>query len=429
MNQTNIALLGFGVVGSGVYRILTENHDDLNHREVLDLHVTRILIRDAANVRDFALAPQELFTADYGEILNDDSISIVVECMGGVEPARSFILQALRAGKSVVSSNKEVISKHWHEFDAEAKARDAGLYYEATVGGGIPILRTIMDSMQANNITRVMGIINGTTNYILTKMSEEGLDFDEVLHEAQSLGYAETDSTADVEGYDATYKLSILASLAFHAHLPVSVIPREGITKLSRRDFAIARQLGYEIKLLAIGKKHGSQIEVHVHPTMLPKTHPLAAVRGVFNAIFLTGHAANDIMLYGRGAGSMPTASAVVSDIICAVHRAGRHRYITFANAEELSTAVQLLENYESRFCARLLVEDAPGVLASVAGVLAKHNVSLRSVLQPGESDTTDARLTLLTHNAAAQSVRAALAEIAGLSCVRAVESLLHVEE
>lgn len=428
MKQHNVAILGFGTVGSGVYRILTENHDDLNHREVMDLHATRILVRDFEHEPNLSLAPRELFTTEFSDILNDPSIDIVVECMGGVEPARTFLLAAMDAKKTVVTSNKEVISKHWHEFEACAKRNDVGLYYEATVGGGVPILRTIIDSMQANNIHRVMGIINGTTNFILTKMSEEGKDYAQVLREAQELGYAEANPTADIDGFDATYKLSILASLAFHAHMPVSVIYREGITKLCKRDFDTAKLLGYEIKLLAIGKKHGTDIEVRVHPTMIPKNHPLASVRGVFNGIFLTGHAVDDVMLYGRGAGCMPTASAVVSDIIYACHSEGRHKHITFVNESQMVREIHLVEDFTSAYCVRLAVEDEAGVVAATASAFAREGVSLRNVLQL-ETENGTSRITFLTHKANEKSMQRALAALRSLPTVHEVESLVRVED
>ena len=320
------------------------------------------------------------------------------------------------------------MSKHWYEFEKAAKKSGAGLYLEATVGGGIPIIRTITDSMQANNIERVMGIINGTTNYILTKMSEEGRPFEEVLHEAQKLGYAEANPTADVEGFDAMYKLSILSSMAFHAHMPIDVIYREGITKLTAEDFEAARLLGYEIKLLAIGKKTGHAIEVRVHPTMVPKSHPLASVRGVFNAIFLTGHAVDDVMLYGRGAGCMPTASAVMSDVIYACHAAGRHRYMTFRNEAGMSSEVELVRDFHCIYCIRLSVTDAPGTMASIAAVFAEHGVSLKDVLQLGERAGGSSHITFMTHMAQELSVQAALDAIQKLSCVQAVESVIRAE-
>lgn len=428
MSIHTLAILGFGTVGSGVYRIATENHDDILHREQIDLRVGRILVRDFVHEPNLHLAPRELFTTSIEEILQDPTIEIVVECMGGVEPARTFILRALESGKTVVTSNKEVMSKHWYEFEKAAKKSGAGLYLEATVGGGIPIIRSITDSMQANNIERVMGIINGTTNYILTKMSEEGRPFEEVLHEAQKLGYAEANPTADVEGFDAMYKLSILSSMAFHAHMPIDVIYREGITKLTAEDFEAARLLGYEIKLLAIGKKTGHAIEVRVHPTMVPKSHPLASVRGVFNAIFLTGHAVDDVMLYGRGAGCMPTASAVMSDVIYACHAAGRHRYMTFRNEAGMSSEVELVRDFHCIYCIRLSVTDAPGTMASIAAVFAEHGVSLKDVLQLGERAGGSSHITFMTHMAQELSVQAALDAIQKLSCVQAVESVIRAE-
>lgn len=425
MKTFHIAIMGFGTVGSGVYAVLTDNAGTITHREGIGIDVKRILVRDFEHEPNLHLAPREAFTTAFDEIAADEEIDVVVECMGGVEPARSYILRCLEAGKTVVTSNKEVISKHWPAFEQAAKASGAGLYLEATVGGGIPILRTIIDSMQANNISRVMGIINGTTNYILTRMFEEGCGFDEALKEAQRLGYAEANPTADVEGFDATYKLSILSSMAFHAHMPVDVIHREGITKLTKADFDAAKLLGYSIKLLAIGKKNGNAIEVRVHPTMIPSTHPLASVRGVFNAVFLTGDAVDDVMLYGRGAGRMPTASAVVSDVIYACHAEKRHKYMTFRNAASMSEEIELVRDFSCVYCLRLNVEDQPGTMAAIAGVFAKHGVSLKSVLQLDEPS----RITFLTHVASEFAVRAALDELSALPCVHAVESMIRAEE
>ena len=429
MQNFQVAILGFGTVGSGVYRILSDNRRDLTHREQIDVNVARILIRDFVTEPNLGLAPRALFTTSFDDVVADDAIDIVVECMGGEEPARSFILRALECGKTVVTSNKEVVSKHWPEFERAAKESGAGLYIEATVGGGIPIIRTITDSMQANNITRVMGIINGTTNYILTRMNEAGKSFDEALQEAQALGYAEANPTADVEGFDATYKLSILSSLAFHAHMPIDVIYREGITKLTNADFETARQLGYCIKLLAIGKKNGANIEVRVHPTMLPLSHPLASVGGVFNAIFLTGHAVDDVMLYGRGAGCMPTASAVVSDVVYACHAHRRHKYTTFVNNPEMSGEITLVRDFQCIYCIRLHVIDEPGTLAAIAQTFAKHGVSLKDVLQLGKMDGSSSRITFMTHQAGEMSVRNAIAEIRELPCVDEVESVIRAEE
>ncbi len=430
MECFNVAILGFGTVGSGVYRILTENSRDILHREDLALSVRHILVRDPSlDKPGRSLAPSALFTTDYEQVLRDGSVSIVIECIGGVEPARSYILDALKRGKTVVTANKEVMSKHWFEFENEAKKTGAGLYLEATVGGGIPILRTITDSMQANNIQRVMGIINGTTNYILTRMDEEGGELSGVLADAQRLGYAEADPTADVEGFDAMYKLSILSSLAFHAHMPIEVIHREGITKLTKADFDTARALGYRIKLLAIGKKQGTRIEVRVHPTMIPVTHPLASIRGVYNAILLTGHAVGDVMLYGRGAGCLPTASAVVSDLIYACHHQGRHRYTSFVNQPQMSGEIELVSDFRSVYCLRLHVADRPGAMAAIAGCFAAHGVSLKSVLQLNEAESDGAHITFLTHEAGELAVRDAVSDVLALECVYALESMIRAED
>ncbi|MDO4572703.1 MAG: homoserine dehydrogenase [Clostridia bacterium] len=430
MENFGVALLGFGTVGTGVYRILTENHEDIRHREELDIQVRRIFVRNMERAMGRCpAAPRALFTTSIGEAVGAPEVQIVVECMGGVEPARSYILSALHAGKTVVTSNKEVISKHWFEFEAAAKQSGAGLYMEATVGGGIPVLRTIADSMQANNITKVMGIINGTTNYILSRMDEAGASFEEALEEAQKLGYAEADPTADIEGFDAMYKLSILSSMAFHAHMPIEVIHREGITKLTPTDFETARLLDYRIKLLAIGKKAGRKIEVRVHPTMLRESHPLASVRGVFNAIQLTGSAVEDVMLYGRGAGCMPTASAVVSDVVYACHAKGRHRYMTFRNTPDMSEEIELVRDFSSVYCVRLHVSDRPGTMAAVAQVFAENGVSLREVLQLGEREEQAAHITFVTHRASEDSLQKALREIAALPCVEAVESVIRAED
>lgn len=429
MKHYQAALLGFGTVGSGVYRILSENGAQITHREDIAISVKRILVRDFEHEPNLHLAPREIFTTSFDDIINDPEIGIVVECMGGIEPAKTFILRALGAGKTVVTSNKEVMSKNWPAFEQAAKDSGAGLYLEATVGGGIPILRTILDSMQANNITRVMGIINGTTNYILTQMTEQGQSFEDALRDAQQLGYAEANPTADVEGYDAMYKLSILSSMAFHAHMPIEVIYREGITKLTPADFETAQMLGYTIKLLAIGKKDGNRIEVRVHPTMIPNTHPLASVRGVFNAIFLTGHAVDDVMLYGRGAGCMPTASAVVSDIVYACHHEKAHQYMTFVNKASMSGEIDLVRDFTCIYCVRLHVADQPGTMAAIAEVFAGCGVSLKSVLQLGQTDGNTAHITFITHAAKEFAVHDALEKIEALDCVNTVESVIRVEE
>lgn len=430
LKTVNVAILGFGTVGAGIYRILTENHDSIAHREILDMQVKRVLVRDFENEPNINLARREVFTTNIADIVNDPEITIVCECMGGTEPARTFILQMLEAGKTVATSNKEVVAKHWPEFEQAAKKTGAGFYIEATAGGGIPIIRTLIDGMQANNIDKIMGIVNGTTNYILTKMDEENASFEEVLKEAQQLGYAEANPASDVEGWDCVYKLSILGSIAFHARVELESIYREGITQVSKEDFAIAKELGYTIKLLAIGKKTGGtggKLEVRVHPTMIPHTHPLASIRGVFNGVFMHGDAIDDVMLYGRGAGQMPTASAVVSDVIYAA-KASKHAYMTFNNTYGAPQTLSLQKDWQSGFSLRLHVNDKPGVLSRVSKVLADHGVSIRSMMQRGEECEGHASILIVTHQAQELAMQKAVQELKTLDCVDQIQGLMRVE-
>jgi len=429
MKQVSIAILGFGTVGSGVYQVLTEGRDSIRHRELMSVEVKHILVKDLVTEKNIGLAPMGLYTTDITEITSDPEISIVVECMGGTVPAKDFILRALAAGKTVVTSNKEVLAKHWPDFERQAKATGAGLYFEATAGGGVPIIRALLDSMQGNNITRLMGIINGTTNYILTKMTDEGRPYSEVLAEAQKLGYAEANPTADVDGWDCVYKLSILASIAFHARVNIDDIYREGISKVSAEDIAVAKKLGYTIKLLAIGKKMDGNLEVRVHPTMLHNSHPLASVSGVFNGIFLTGDAVGDIMLYGQGAGKLPTASAIVSDVIYAAN-AHEHRYMTFVNEFDAPQWLVHQKDWLSGYFIRLTASDELGSLSKIAGVLGDSGVSVHSVMQFNENPHRNtAELVFITDPARELSVQSALARLRGLSCVESIDSVMRVEE
>lgn len=422
MREVNIALIGLGTVGSGVYKTIEKQQAYIEHKEGLTLNLKKVL------ALEYSIdIPEEKKAADFGkDIIEDDEIDIVIELIGGVNPAKSFILAALGAGKTVVTANKDLLAQHWPELNAAAKESGAGLYYEASVGGGIPILRTIEDSLQANEITSVMGIINGTTNYILSKMEEEGQSFKTVLVEAQAEGLAEANPKSDVEGFDARYKLSILSSMAFHAHVPVEYIHCEGITKVTQEDIAYGSELGYTVKLLAIGKKRGKTIEARVHPTMIPKSHPLASVRGAFNAVFLHGNIVDDIMLYGRGAGDMPTASAVVSDVIYAANQTA-HKYTTFYNEEQVSDELTFENNWESEFFVRIIAQDNPGVLAKISSVFGKHGVSLASVMQRGRSEDS-VPLIFITHKAKEISMSRAIDEIRYIPEVLDVAGIIRVE-
>lgn len=421
MKKINLAMLGLGTIGCGVYKVIKENGDIIRTHEGLDIEIKKILVRDKNKKRSVDV-DKSILTDDPGDILNDESIDIIAEYMGGDEPAFTLLRDALRRGKSVVTANKEVIAKYWDELEEEALKSGAGLYYEASVAGGIPIIKPLRRSLQANNIIKIMGIINGTTNYILTKMSEEGIDFEEALAEAKRLGYAEPDPTADIEGYDARYKLSILSTLCFRSRVNVEDIYCEGITRISPDDIKYARELGYGIKLLAIAKKLNGKIQARVHPTFIPLSHPLTAVRDSYNAIFIQGDMVGELMFYGRGAGELPTASAIVSDIITAAQNGGAHHSIMLDDEKAV-----IEDNWKDEYYMRLVVHDQPGVLAEIAGIFGRHNVSLDTVMQKLR-DKDKATIIFITHTAYEKWINEALDEIKRSRSVISIESMIRVE-
>lgn len=424
MKKVRVAILGIGTVGGGTYQILTENHDWIAAARGLVIEVAKVLDKSVDRITAKGV-PANKATADLNDILSDPSISIVVETMGGVEPAGTFIMKALSAGKSVVTANKELISKRWSELEETAKKNGAGLYFEASCVGGVPIIRTLNDAMQANRITQLYGIINGTTNYILTEMTEKGKSYAEALKDAQALGYAEADPTADVEGFDAMYKLSILSSLGFHTCIPYSEIYREGITAITPADIAVGKDFGYTLKLLAIGKRDGNDVEVRVHPTFVPNEHPLASVRGSFNAVFLTGDFVDDIMLYGRGAGARPTGSAIVSDVVYCAERSA-HVYSDFDNNGKLDSAIKLKKDFESAYYISLKLADRPGVLSKITNILGSYGVSIDKAMQHGVADNY-APVVFFTHKTDETSMRKALHEIETLDVVHSVDAVIRV--
>ena len=408
MKEIVIGFLGCGNIGCGVYRLLETHGQEMAANEGVSFAVRRILVRDPKKKRGWEI-PSVLLTDRAEEVLEDPQISIVMEFMGGEEPAASYIIRALRAGKSVVTANKMALATHWDEIIAAARESGAGLYYEASVCGAIPIIRAMTDSLQANRITSLMGIINGTTNYILSRMSREGADYSEVLGDAQRLGLAEPDPTADVEGYDAAYKLSILSSLAFHRHVPVEKIYREGITGVTALDVTCGREFGLTLKLLAVAKEENGSIQARVHPTFVPDSHPLASVSDAFNAVFVNGHACGEMMFYGRGAGDLPTASALVSDLVKAA-KADHHSLPAVS-----SQSVFMAEDWECVHFVRMLAKDEPGVLRDVAGRFADEGVSIASMVQKGKRDEGGyVQLIFLTHRASEKHVRRALERMDG---------------
>jgi len=420
-----VGLLGFGVVGSSTARMLADHADHLRLRAGVPIELARVAVRDPAKARAFHLAP-EMVTTDPYEVVRDPAVDVVVEVIGGTEPARSLILEAIANKKHVVTANKELLSTFGSELMHAAETNGVDLLFEASVGGGIPIIRPLRESLAGDRIARVMGIVNGTTNFILTRMSEMGESFEEALDEAARLGYAEADPSADVDGFDAAAKIAILASLAFDARVSAADVSREGIASITRADIAAAHQLGYEVKLLAVAERQDGWISARVAPAMVPKTHPLASVREVYNAVFVVGEEVGELMFLGRGAGGGPTASAIVGDVIEITRNvaegAKSPAYIGFHDVAKLRPP----QDVDGRYYVVLSVADRPGVLAEVAGVFARHGVSIASVRQEGFED--EATLMLITHVATEGQHRRTFADLAGLEAVKSVDSTIRVE-
>lgn len=429
MDPIKVGLLGLGNVGSGVWEILQRNSDQIARRAGGRLEVAGVLVRSIDKPRQ-VVVPRSLLTTDAWSLINDPEIPIIVEtigCSGGTtEPARSYIIAALKAGKHVVTANKEVLAKHANELYAALAEGHGDLYFEAAVAGGIPIIKAFKESLAANKVQTLMGIINGTTNYMLTRMAKEHLPFDAVLADAQRLGYAEPDPTSDVEGDDAAYKLAILASIAFEADIDVKMVYREGITKITPEDLEYARQLGFVVKLLAIAKSDGEAIEARVHPTMIPATHPLASVNDVFNAVFVQGDAVGDLMFFGRGAGSLPTGSAVVADCIDAAQNI-RRSVSAPRNGHRGPSQLKTIAETSSRYYINLRVVDRPGVLAAIAAVFGESNVSIESMIQKGRREDP-VTLAFVTHQVIERDLRAALDRIKDLPVVREIYNVIRVE-
>jgi len=431
-----IGVLGCGNVGGALVALLQRDADIIEARSGLRLEVARVAVRATARERTFPI-DHSLLTTDAAAVVADPSIDVIVEVIGGIEPARTLILDALKAGKPVVSANKELIANVGQELFEAAAVAGVDLLFEAAVGGGIPLIRPLRESLAGERILRVTGIVNGTTNFILTRMAEEGASYADALAEAQQLGYAERDPTADVEGYDAGAKAAILASIAFGARVVAGDVYREGISRITAADIAFAARLGYAVKLLAVAERVDGmtggdggfpEVAVRVHPAMVPRTHPLASVRDSFNAVFIEGEAVGELMLYGRGAGGMPTASAVLGDLIDAAHNlrsGGVGRSI-----QPGPSRMRSIDDLVSAYYLELEVVDRPGVLEKVAGVLGRHRVSIQSMEQdeiPGAGADGHARLVFITHQAVEREVQACLAELRALDVVVQVGTLLRV--
>jgi homoserine dehydrogenase len=417
-----VGLLGCGNVGSALVELVDEQRDSIADRTGLRLEVERVAVRNTAKQRAVSLA-DDVLTNDAMSVVEDPSVDVVVELIGGIEPARELILTALQNGKAVVTGNKELLANVGAELFEAAEKAGVDLLFEAAVAGGIPLIRPLRESLAGDRVQRILGIVNGTTNFILTRMTEEGSTFHEALAEAQELGYAERDPTADVEGFDAAAKAAIIATVAFGVRIVAGDVYNEGISGVTPADIAFAGRLGYVVKLLAIAEADDNGVAVRVHPAMVPADHPLAAVRESFNAVFIEGAAVGDLMLYGRGAGGRPTASAVLGDVIDA---AANRRRGTHAGIGILGKArIRNIEELSSQYYVALEVADRPGVLEAVARVFRIRDVSIKQAQQEGIGK--DARLILITHTAEERAMQGTLADLRDLDVVDRVGSLLRV--
>jgi homoserine dehydrogenase len=422
VTELRLGVLGCGTVGAAFVALLAERRAEIRTRTGLDLTVGAVAVRDTGATRAVELAAG-ILTDDAAAVVASPDVDIVVELIGGIEPARTLVLSALEQGRPVVTGNKALLATHGVELLAAASSAGTDLLFEAAVAGGIPLMRVLRESLVGERVRRMLGIVNGTTNFILTKMTEEGADYGDALAEAQRLGYAEADPTADVEGHDAGAKAAIMAMIAFRATVGAGDVHTEGISTVGTDDIEAARRLGHVIKLLAVVEEDGGAISARVHPAMVPVDHPLAAVRDSFNAVFVVGDAVDELMLYGRGAGGGPTASAVLGDVIEAADHVARRT--TGGLGPLADVPIRAIDDTRSAFFVRLAVIDRPGVLAAVAGVFGAHGVSIRSMEQRGSGG--EAQLDFITHVAREADLRATLADLADLDAVERVGTCLRV--
>ena len=420
-----IALLGLGTVGGGVYEIIRRQKEEIPHKLKAMLEISHILVRNkekaAARVSD-----PSVITTEWSDIIHDPDVQIVVEVMGGIEPAATYIKEALRAGKHVVTANKDLIAEQSADLLKIAQQYGVDLLFEAAVAGGIPIISPLKGSLLANEITEITGIVNGTTNYILSKMTEEKMNFEDALSLAKQLGYAEADPTADIEGLDAGRKMAIMASLAFHTPVTFSDVYTEGITRIKARDINYAEEFGHVVKLMGVAKNDGEGIEVRVHPLLVPKGHPLAAVSGPFNAVFVHGDAVDDVMFYGRGAGDLPTGSAILGDVFEIARGIAEGRTGSATDMCYRQLPVRTIDEVISRYYLRMEVEDKPGVLATIASVLGNNAVSIEQMVQKAKVGS-HAELVVITDRVRERHMRDAMLTFAGLSVVKADTMLIRV--
>lgn len=427
MNQgikvVKIALLGLGTVGSGVYKLIEEKGEEFEKRTGAKIQIEKILVHNLKKERPGV--KKCLLTDQWKEIIENDEIELVIEVMGGIEPAKAMILEALNAGKNVVTANKDLVAEHGKELFEAAERNQKDFLFEAAVAGGIPIIRPLKQCLAGNEISDVIGIVNGTTNYILTKMCEEGMDFQEALAKATELGYAEADPTADIEGYDAGRKVAIMASIAFHSRVTFDDVYTEGITKITAKDVEYAEEFGEVIKLLGVAHNTEEGIEVAVHPMMIPKEHPLASVRDSFNAVFVRSDAAGDTMFYGRGAGELPTASAIMGDVIDVIRDIQYHCTGRISCTCYRETPVKNFKEVKNKFYIRMLVDNKPGVLAAIASVFGVHKVSIARVIQKTKENDA-AELVIVTEAVKEKHLEDALAHLVDMDTTREIGTVIR---
>ncbi|PLX94302.1 MAG: homoserine dehydrogenase [Desulfuromonas sp.] len=432
MDRIKVGLLGFGTIGTGVVRVFEQNSALIAQRLGKQLELVKIADLDISTDRGIA-PPEGSLTTDVEEVISNPEIDVVVELIGGYEPAKSFILKAMANGKHIVTANKALMAVHGEEILAAAQQHGVEVMFEAAVAGGIPIITAIKENLGANRFRSVLGILNGTCNFILTKMTDAGEDFAPVLKEAQDLGYAEADPTFDIEGVDTAHKIALLASLCFGTRVDFDQVYVEGVTHISAIDIQFAKQMGYKIKLLAIGKNHGNQIEVRVHPTMIPASYQLSEVDGVFNAVRLSGDFLGPAMLYGSGAGMDATASAVMGDVIAiardiAADAAGRTPIMGYCMGQIADLPIKPMSDIHSHYYLRFTTVDRPGVLAQISSLLGKYNISIQSMLQPERHAADSVPIVLMTHEACEADITRALGEIDQLEIVQQPTRLIRVE-
>ncbi|PHA33959.1 homoserine dehydrogenase [Bacillus wiedmannii] len=399
MKEIQVGLLGLGTVGSGVVRIITDHQERLIHQVGCPVKVTKVLVQNIEKEREVEV-PSTLLTQDANEILDNPNIDVVIEVMGGIDDAKAYILQALQSGKHVVTANKDLMALHGVELLAVAKDNKADLFYEASVAGGIPILRSIVEGLSSDLITKVMGIVNGTTNFILTKMSDEGRAYNDVLKEAQQLGFAEADPTSDVEGLDAARKMTILATLGFSTNVELGDVKVKGITSITEEDIEYSKSLGYTIKLIGLAKRDGEKLEVTVEPTLLPNTHPLAAVQNEYNAVYVYGEAVGETMFYGPGAGSLPTATAIVSDLVAVMQNIRLGVNGNSAVSPQYKKVLKEPDEIVVKKFLRLHVKDEIGVFAKITSLFSERGVSFEKIIQMPLEEKGKAEIVIVTHRA-----------------------------